>query len=134
MVRVCEILDLDEIPDILFLEYSDGECKAKLYELGRLPDSNPPYMIEKVNPDSVCSLTNEFMGRGDSFYPDTVGYDRKSIYDSVTHRRVLNMRMVFPVCLMQVSYEDENSSLVFSDVAEGSLRSRFKVEEPSKEN
>ena len=129
VTRVCEVLDLDEVPDILMLEYSDGICNAKFYELGRKMHSNPPYRTEKIQLDALCRILVEFLRSGDTAYPDVVGSDRKSIYDSITHRRVVNMRVIFPVCLLQVDYEDEVASIAFSDVAEDAIRERFKVQE-----
>lgn len=129
VTRVCEVLDLDEVPDILMLEYSDGECYAKFYELGKKKHSNPSYRTEKIQLDALCRILVEFLRSGDTAYPDVVGSDRKSIYDSITHRRVVNMRVIFPVCLLQVDYEDETASIAFADVAEDSIRERFKVQE-----
>ena len=129
VTRVCEVLDLDEIPDILMLEYSDGICYAKFYELGKSNNMNPPYRTERVNLDAVCKMLIEFLRSGDTAYPDVVGSDRKSIYDSITHRKVIDMRIVFPVCLLQVDYEDESTSIAFSDVAEDSIREKFRVQE-----
>ena len=79
--------------------------------------------------DSLCSLLVEFLRSGDTAYPDVVGSDRKSIYDSITHRRVVDLRLFLPQCLLQVDYEDESASFVFSPVAEDSIRESFKVQE-----
>ena len=129
VTRVCEVLDLDEVPEILMLEYSDGNCYAKFYEPGRKEPVNPPYKTERIKLDALCRILVEFLRSGDIAYPDVVGSDRKSIYDSITHRKVMNMRVIFPVCLLQVDYEDESASIAFADVAEDAIRERFKVQE-----
>ena len=129
MVRVCEVLDLDSsyMPDRLLLEYSEGKCYAKFYEFSKQSTVISPYRKERIFLDCLLKLLKEFMKDGDMPFPNVMGTDRKSIYDSFTHREVLDMRVFFPTCFLQVDYGDESMMIDFSDVASGSLRDSLQV-------
>ena len=130
MVRVCEVLNLDSsnLPDRLLLEYSEGKCYAKFYDFSEKGTVISPYKKKRIFLDCLLKLLVEFMKDGDMPFPDVIGTDCKSIYDSVTHREVLDMRVFFPTCFIQVSYADEVMMVDFSEVASGSLRDRLQVE------
>lgn len=129
MVHVCDALGLRDVPEILFLEYEDGECYANLYNLKK-SSKNSPYKTKRIQLDDLISLFIEFLRSGDMPYPDTVGTDRKSLYDSITHREVKQMRVVLPSCFLQIEYEDENQNLDFSFLATDKIRECFRVVEP----
>ena len=129
MTHVCDVIRLKDIPDILFLEYEDGECYAKLYELKKIT-RNSPYKTKRIQLDDLISLFIEFLRSGDMPYPDMVGTNRKSLYDSITHREVKHMRVVFPSCFLQIEYEDENQNLDFSFLATDKIRECFRVVKP----
>lgn len=129
MVHVCDSLGIEDVPELMILEYQNGKCHVILYDMKK--DSKiSPVKKTRVHLDDVVSLFNDFMGQGNMAYPDSVGTDRKSIYDSLTHREVKYLRAFFPTCLLQVDYEDESQNLDFSYTATDLIRESFKVIEP----
>lgn len=129
MVKVCDSLGFKDIPELMLLEYEDGCCNASLYNLKKGPRTSP-FKTRRVQLDDLTFLLNIFLESGDTPYPDSIGTDRKSIYDSVTHREVRNMRIFFPSCFLQIEYGDECQNFDFSFLATDRIRECFRLVEP----